>query len=50
MQPRAYEEQSKHAVDRGALDDGELGRILRAYFRENQHVIWRDAVTEHEFL
>ena len=33
-----------------AIDGEEIDRILRAYFRENRHVIWDDALDEHSLL
>lgn len=38
------------AVARNAVDDPRIESLLLAYFRQNTHAIWPDALTEHGLL
>lgn len=37
-------------INSEAVEGEECDRILRAYFRRNKHVIWKDALNEHLLL
>jgi len=38
------------SVQRGAVEDPKVERILRNYFEENSDIIWREALTDHDLL
>jgi len=38
------------SIDRGIVEDPNIEKVLRSYFRENLDLIWSDALTSHELL
>lgn len=37
-------------IDRGALEDVAVEKLLRTYFRKNADIIWADALKENELI